>query len=457
MAKTFDEGANFEERLIHALIVDHRFAAQMVGVLKLEFFSLLHLRKIAQGIFDYHRTHQSFPSFQFCKDILFKSADDLCRQKIERFFTATFPSFPQGEVPFIQASALEFCKKQSLLSALEKAVYLADAMKFDEILGLVQNALTAGSVANLGHEYETSLKERLIDELRVPIPTPWPMVNKITKGGLSAGEFGVIMAPTGVGKTHALVEIAAAAAKDGKTVCYCHYEMTSVSIGKRIDAAISGIRFDDLHLHENVVQQHLDALPGKIRIKRFKASETTAGTIRNHIAQLKMAGIFPDLLIVDYADIMKSSAKYDSRRAEEESIYVELHDLAEELHIPIWSASQSNRASLDVEVITLQHISECFAKSQTTDIFITMNRKQTGEEITFGNFFIAKNRLGPSGIKLNIQVDTAKSQILVYEPGSHLEQRMLLENDLAFDSEQARVRKKMQAIRKRQNGQEINI
>ena len=56
-----------------------------------------------------------------------------------------------------------------------------------------------------------------------------------------------------------------------------------------------------------------------------------------------MKGFKPGLIIIDYADIMRSTRQYDSLRHELKLIYEELRNLAMELGIPVWTASQANR------------------------------------------------------------------------------------------------------------------
>ena len=60
----------------------------------------------------------------------------------------------------------------------------------------------------------------------------------------------------------------------------------------------------------------------------------------------------PDLIIVDYFDLLLShSNKTDSTYAEQGGVYIDLRGMSGELGIPIWTASQTNRSTIDSEVI----------------------------------------------------------------------------------------------------------
>jgi hypothetical protein len=50
MAK-FNKDKHFEERLVQALLIDHKFAEQMVEVLDTDYFNYDHLRETATIIF----------------------------------------------------------------------------------------------------------------------------------------------------------------------------------------------------------------------------------------------------------------------------------------------------------------------------------------------------------------------------------------------------------------------
>jgi hypothetical protein len=66
---------------------------------------------------------------------------------------------------------------------------------------------------------------------------------------------------------------------------------------------------------------------------------------------------------------------------------------------------------MDAEIITLKHVSECINKAFIADVFFTMNRQKNSPMPEYGNIFVAKNRLGPDGIKYPMLIDTSRSKI----------------------------------------------
>ena len=112
--------------------------------------------------------------------------------------------------------------------------------------------------------------------------------------------------------------------------------------------------------------------------------------IRSHIEKLSLKDFKPSLLVVDYADIMRSSKSYDALRHELKLVYEELRNLAMELNIPIWTASQSNREGSGATIVGLENMGEAYAKAQIADIVVTISRKP--EEKASGLAFSNKDR-----------------------------------------------------------------
>jgi replicative DNA helicase len=441
---------NFEEALVQSLLIDHAYAEQMIEVLDPDFFTLAPLQAIAQRLISYYNQYKKFPSLMLLEDILTKHeghCSELVRNQIRDYFSKIKTKPLNGDGDYVKANALEFCRKQKVLSAMEKCLELAETRNFDQIANEIQTAVHLGSERNIGHVYDTSFEERMQEARRTVVATPWDPLNRIIAGGLSAGELGVILALTGVGKSHALIDLGVAAALAGLTVVHYTFELKETIIGKRYDARISGIAFDDLAKNKSFVKECVDMVKGKIIIRKYPNRQATVANIKHHVHKLRLNGINPDIIVVDYADIMKSSKNYSDKRHEEEAVYEELRGLADELNVPIWTASQTNRSGMDVDVLTLKHIAECFNKANISDLFITMNRKKTGERETIGNMFVAKSRIGVDGVKFNIAVDTALSKITCFQPGSDDEKVALLKYDLlAEESDEERLQKRIRTM-----------
>lgn len=417
MTIKFQNDKHYEERIVQALIVDHSWAEQMIEVLDLNYFNKDYLKEAARILFDYYHEYDgAFPSFKLLATMVKKIESEVLRDQIIKYLIKIKKEPLNGDLEYIKETALDFCKKRSLAIALESSLDLIQNKKYDQIISTIQKAILAGSDRDIGHLYVDHFEKRMTVEQRKPIPVPWKEVCDVMNGGLSAGELGIIMAVSGAGKTHSLIDIGYHVAGLGYNVVHYTFELSDILVGKRYDARASNIPFNNLLDHKERVKEKINDIKGKIVIKSFPIKRATVMTLKNHFNQLVIRDMKPDVMMVDYGDIMKSIKNYDQKRLEEEAIFEELRSLAQELGIPIWTATQSNREGMDVEVLTLKHVAECFGKAMIADFFMTMTRKKESGDSSIGNFFIAKSRLGHDGLKFPMMINTALSRIDLIDP-----------------------------------------
>jgi len=168
---------------------------------------------------------------------------------------------------------------------------------------------------------------------------------------------------------------------------------------------------------------------GRLIIKEYPTGSATVMTIRNHVEKLLLKSFVPSLIIIDYADIMRSSRRYDSLRHELKLIYEELRNLAMDMNVPIWTASQSNRDAANASVVGLENMSEAYGKAMVADVVLSLSRKPMEKSSGFGRLFVAKNRAGRDGILYPVMLDTSMSKIRVVENGEEMSLADVLKTD----------------------------
>jgi hypothetical protein len=298
-----------------------------------------------------------------------------------------------------------------------KSVELLKNCSFDEISRNINAAIKLGANADVGYSYDEHFEKRYEILSRHPVPTDWKVINDYTRGGLGSGELGVVIAPTGAGKSMALVHIGAAALKAGKTVVHYSLELDDKTIGLRYDSCVTGIPLDLLFSKKDLVLEKItNDVAGKLIIKEYPTKSASTSTLRNHLEKLRQRGLEIGLVIVDYGDLLKPVTIRKEKREELETIYEDLRGMAREYGCPFWTASQTNRSGLNAEVITMESISEAFNKCFVADFICTISRTIDDKQNNTGRMLIAKNRLGPDGIICPIYMDTAAVDIKVYEP-----------------------------------------
>jgi len=422
-------GKDFQEKIVQSLLTDRMWAEQMAEVINTEFFDLKYLRFLADRYFSYHLKYKDFPTLpllvSIIRDDLKTGNDTILRDQIVSYLQRIRHNPDMGDLEYVKDKALDFCRKQAFRGALEEAVDLIQVDKFDDVMDLMRNALSVGSTPSVGHNFFEDMDARFIHIARNPIPTGIPKIDEksILGGGLGKGEIGVITAPTGVGKSHMLVNLGCAALQAGFNVIHYTFELTETRTGLRYDSNLCDIPSNDVpERKEEVIayyEENKDVL-GRLMIKEYPTGTATVQTLRSHIEKLSLKGFIPHVLIIDYADIMRSSRQYDSMRHELKKVYEDLRNLAMEKNLPVWTASQSNRDAANSDVIGLESMAESYGKAQIADVVLSISRKAEEKSTGVGRLFVAKNRAGRDGILFPIKIDTAKSKIEIVEGASEM-------------------------------------
>jgi len=418
-------GKNFQEKIFQGLVTDNQWASQMVEVMRPNFFDVDYLRFLTEKYFAYYEKYRCFPTLgllvQVIKEELSDGADDVLRDQIIEFLLRVKANPNPGDIGYVKDKTLDFSKRQAFKGALEKSVDLIQGENFEEVIDLMKNAVSIGMKNSSGHDFFEDIEARFVKINRHAVPTGFDRLDKkdIFKGGLGRGEIGVVTANTGVGKSHWLVAIGANAMRAGKNVLHYTFELTETAVGIRYDSNLCGIPSNDVQDNKEIVQNvYKDKDLGRLIIKEYPTGSASVVTIRNHIEKLTLKGFKPNVIIVDYADIMKSTRAYDSLRHELKLIYEELRNLAMELDIPVWTASQANRDSAQSDIVGLENMSEAYGKAMVADVVISLSRKAAEKSSGVGRLFIAKNRAGRDGIVFPITVDTSMSLFSILDENS---------------------------------------
>jgi len=408
-------GKTFQEDLVHLILDDRPFADQILEVLDVGFLELEYLRLFTSKIVNYRTKYSKHPSQQILDVILqteLEKEDKVISEQAQQFFKKVCDT-EVTEREYIKETSLDFCRKQNLKEAMLKSVDLLQSCSFDEISNIINDSLKLGSENNFGYDYLKDFEERYKIKFRSPASTGWQQVDEITSGGLGKSELGVVIAPTGAGKSMALVHLGTHAILEGRTVVHYTLELQDTVIGKRYDSCITEYPLSELSVFKEEVYEKIKDLDGRLIVKEYPTKAASTNTIKSHLAKLIKRGITPGLIIVDYADLLKPVQARKEKREELGSIYEELRGIATEFQCPIWTASQTNRSGLNAEVITMEQISEAFNKCFVADFILSVSRTIEDKQNNTGKIFIAKNRNGPDGMVYDIFMDTSCVKIKI--------------------------------------------
>ena len=418
-------GRQFQEKIFQGLLGDSLWAAQMVEVMNPSFFDVEYLKFLGERYFSYYTKYKSFPTLgllvTIVKEDLSETSDHILRDQVVEYLIRVKTNPHPGDIVYVKEKSLDFCKKQAFKEALSKAVDLIQGENFDQVVDLMKKAVSVGMPNTTGHDFFDDIEARFLKINRHAVQTGFKRLDEkdIFKGGVGKGELACVVASTGVGKSHWLVAIGANAMRAGKNVLHYTFELSETAVGIRYDSNLCGVSSSDVQDQKELVDDvYKNKKFGRLIIKEYPTGSASVLTVRNHIEKLQLKGFTPDIIIIDYADIMKSSKSYDSLRHELKLVYEELRNLAMELELPIWTASQSNRDGAQADIVGLENMSEAYGKAMVADIVVSISRKSSEKATGFGRLFIAKNRAGKDGILFPISIDTSMSRFDILDETS---------------------------------------
>lgn len=408
-------GQSFQTKVISALLTDEKMMDTLSDVIHKKFFESEANKWIVDEIVTHHKEYNKVPSLDVFKVQVSKVDNPALQKTIVAQLKEVYSQIGNTDFEYIKDEFTAFCINQNLKNVIVQSIDLLKSGNYDKIKELVDKAMKVGVDADLGMDYLTDFDKRYDETKRDTVGTDWECINELMNGGLGPGELGVVVAPSGVGKTWVLCALGAAAVKAGKTVVHYSLELSQEYVGLRYDTVFSHVPSHELAEKKVEVLASLKKLRGKLKIKYFPPKAASAKTIQAHLEKMIAAGNKPDLVIVDYADLLLShSNKSDSTYAEQGGVYIDLRGMSGELGIPIWTASQTNRSAIDSEVIEADKIADSYAKVMNADFIMSLSRKAKDKLNNTARVHVMKNRFGQDGITFPAKMDTTHGTLDVF-------------------------------------------
>ena len=399
-------GHDFQIKVLSSLLTHKEFLTNIHDIISEEYFENQAQKWAIKEVLNYYDKYHTTPSLDILKVELQKVDNEVLQISIKEQLKLAFVS-SDDDLEYVQEEFTNFCKNQQLKKALMSSVDLLKAGDFDGIRFIVDNALKAGQDKNIGHEYVKDIESRYRENSRETVPTPWDKINNLLQGGLGNGDFGLIFGNPGGGKSWSLVSLGGHAVKMGYNVLHYTLELGEEYVGKRYDAFFTKIPVNKIDSHRDKVEEMIPQLPGKLIIKEYPTGRASVSTIESHIAKSTSMGVKPDLVIIDYVDLLSSRKTNRERKDEIDDIYTSTKGLARQLNIPIWSVSQVNRAGANDNVIQGDKAAGSYDKIMITDFCMSLSRKKEDKINNTGRFHLMKNRYGMDGITFGIEADTS--------------------------------------------------
>ena len=429
-------GHDFQIKVLSSLLTHKEFLVNIHDIISEEYFENQAQKWAIKEVLNYYDKYHTTPSLDILKVELQKVDNEVLQISIKEQLKLAFVT-SDDDLKYVQEEFTNFCKNQQLKKALMSSVDLLKAGDFDGIRFIVDSALKAGQDKNIGHEYVKDIESRYRENSRETVPTPWDKINGLLQGGLGNGDFGLIFGNPGGGKSWSLVALGGHAVKMGYNVLHYTLELGEEYVGKRYDAFFTKIPVNKIDSHRDKVEDMIPQLPGKLIIKEYPTGRASVSTIESHISKSTGMGFKPDLIIIDYVDLLSSRKTNRERKDEIDDIYTSTKGLAKQLDLPIWSVSQVNRAGAQDNVIQGDKAAGSYDKIMITDFCMSLSRKKEDKVNNTGRFHLMKNRYGMDGITFGIEADTSTGHFIIkneYVEGDEVEASALQPRPNKFDT-----------------------
>tara|TARA_Y100000114_G_C11758644_1_gene328277 strand:+ start:1702 stop:3054 length:1353 start_codon:yes stop_codon:yes gene_type:complete len=412
--KLSEYGWSFQIKVLAAMFIDRTFLQQIADIIQSDYFESDANSWLLEVVLDHFREYKTPPSKDVLKVKVTEIDNDVLKTAVLEQLKEVFRYMESDDLTFVKDEILKFCKNQEIKRAIMDSVGLLKMGNYDEIKTKIDSAMKAGADTDIGHEYKKDVVARYNEAARHTVTTGWDVIDDLMDGGLAPGELGVVMAPAGIGKSWMLINIGANAIKQNKTVIHYTLELNENYVGQRYDSVITGIAAQNLKNYTEDIEDKLKDISGELIIKYFPTKSTGVMGIKAHVEKTIMLGQTPDLIVVDYADLLKVSSK-DKHEALEE-LYEDLRGMAGEYGVPVWTATQANRSALEDDIIEADKIASSYGKVMVSDFLMSLSRKVEDKLSGTGRGHVIKNRFGPDGITLPSKINTNNGQFNFFEP-----------------------------------------
>jgi len=417
-------GNTFQLQILNNIILYKDFASSIVDVLEPKYFDNQYFKLIMQMTKEYYHKYEHAPSFSTLEQITKSEVTSPMAQKMVLDMITQVVDAPDDGYQYVQEKALKFCKQQELQKVMSKAQKIIDKGDFesyDHLEEMVREALQVGEVDTGTADVFFNLDEVLDDDFRHPIPIGITGIDNLLKGGLAKGEIGVILAPTGVGKTTVLSKIANNAFNLGYNVLQIFFEDNPKIIQRKHFTMWTKIAPDNLSLQREEVlekvRQIKENASNRLVLKKLPSDTLTMNQIKNQIRKMIAEGTKIDLVVVDYIDCIVPDKNLGDEWKSEGSVMRGFESMCHELDIAGWTATQGNRSSISSEVVTTDQMGGSIKKAQVGHVIISVAKSLQQKEMNLATIAITKSRIGKDGIVFEnckfdnemIEIDTDSS------------------------------------------------
>lgn len=357
-----------QKLILEKLLSSPESFARCIGIISPTYFDP-EVRPLVKHIVEYYSKYNNLPTVDYLNA---EYGEDIKPVKS----SAT-------ETKFLCDQIEAFCQQEALYAAIMDSgadVTSGNKANYGKVLERIQNALAISIQKDLGVNMYDEIEKRLTSYTATEVyePTDIKGLDDALGGGLARQQLTLFSANSGGGKSLMMANIGANYSRQGKNVLQLALELNTQMIVLRNASILTGASTatwkENIPSIAGTINAHAAAGAGSFIVKRIPSGSTT-NDIRSYIKLYETEyGYVPDVLIVDYLDLMSPnggiSGKGISEQDKEKS--EQLTQLIFDINAIGISASQQNRDGIKTATPDQSIIAGGISKINTVDNYISI-------------------------------------------------------------------------------------
>jgi hypothetical protein len=353
--------AEFQRRIVKLSLMDDGFAVMALRYVTPEMFESDVLQWAWREI-QRERTAGRVPTLLVLRDKV-RAVEGVLQPRYHAMCDAMTQDVIR-EDPYIRHALTEFVRRNLFVAAYDDSRRIYNMGKPDEAVDLMRKQTEKIQQVSFAsparYWFYDDLDARQVrrthlaqNEWEYTFPTGIVGVDNVLDGGLSRGELGCWMADSKGGKSMFLLHLAAFTARaSGRRVLMVLLEGSYAQTANRMDAWHARVAYKDAkrgNFEADVFRKLRDEYRGmkdRLVIREMTSAWSyTAGDIRSEMDELRgQHGWVPDMLVVDYGDLLRSQTKAFSEEEHQRNAFADLKTMTTQAPgYAIWTASQARR------------------------------------------------------------------------------------------------------------------
>ena len=389
----------YENIILFNSLLSQEYLSSIIEHTDPEYFSDRNVKTIFKAIVSYFNERGQCPTATELKSRLTTEEEKKAFNEVASKFKEFDTNFNKEELlNNTECFLKERCLYKTIVETAEK--YAQGKADPAETLKDFEKAYNINLAEDIGSWYFEDIDKHIKELTKIynPIPTGWKFLDERLEGGLFAKTLTCLVGQVNVGKSIFLGNLAANMVMKGKNTLLISLEMSEFMYAKRVSTQLTQIPHSDLKVYTDELKQQIGhihkQLDSKLVIKEYAPKTVTVRHIDGYIGKLKHKGFVPEVVVIDYINLLKPTSKNLNSYAEIKEIAEQLRALSFKHSIPFVTASQLNRGAFNTVSPGMEGISESIGLAATCDVICSLWQEAEDKELGLIHLGMQKNRFG---------------------------------------------------------------